>query len=215
MLKYKAAIFDLDGVVVDTAKYHFLAWKRLSEKLGIAFTEADNEKLKGVNRLHCLDIILDLGGITLHEQEKLGLAEIKNNWYREYIEKMDSSGLLDGADRLIKKMKPMGVRTAIGSASKNANVILTKTGIYSSFDAIVDGNMVEKAKPDPEVFIKCAELLGVPPQKCVVFEDSQAGITAAKSAGMVAAGIGEKEVLKEADFVFTGLNIVDSTFFTY
>ncbi|GIP61081.1 beta-phosphoglucomutase [Paenibacillus sp. FSL W8-0186] len=210
---FKAAIFDLDGVLVDTAKYHYFAWKRLADTLNITFTEEDNERLKGVNRMKCLDIILEIGGVSLGAEVKLELAEKKNNWYREYIHNMDKSGLLAGAEEYIHKLKSQGVLTAIGSASKNAKAILTRTGIIEAFDVIVDGNMVQNAKPDPEVFVKCANLLNITSDKCVVFEDSQAGIAAAKAAGMKTVGIGSEEILCEADFIFTNMLEVELPLF--
>lgn len=213
MTKLKAAIFDLDGVIVDTAKYHYLAWKRLSEELGINFTIQDNERLKGVSRTRSLEIILELGRITLSEDVKAQLAEKKNEWYKEYINRMDESEVLKGAREFIQKLRGRGIKTALGSASKNAKTILERVGISELFDVIVDGNVVSKAKPDPEVFIKGAEELGVATENCAVFEDAVAGIQAAKAAGMVAVGVGEKEVLKEADYVIAGLYEADISLF--
>ncbi|WP_094548178.1 beta-phosphoglucomutase [Petroclostridium xylanilyticum] len=213
MRKLKAAIFDLDGVIVDTAKYHFLAWKRLSEELGINFTIEDNERLKGVSRMRSLEIILEIGGIDLSEDVKAQLAEKKNEWYKEYINQMNESEILKGAREFILKLRERGVKTALGSASKNAKTILEKVGLSELFDVIVDGNVVSKAKPDPEVFIKAAEQLGIAPESCAVFEDAQAGIQAAKAAGMAAVGIGTKEVLKDADYIIAGLYEADVNLF--
>lgn len=213
MRKLKAAIFDLDGVIVDTAKYHFLAWKRLSEELGINFTIEDNERLKGVSRMRSLEIILEIGGIDLSEDVKAQLAEKKNEWYKEYINQMNESEILRGAREFILKLRERGVKTALGSASKNAKTILEKVGLSELFDVIVDGNVVSKAKPDPEVFIKAAEQLGIAPESCAVFEDAQAGIQAAKAAGMAAVGIGTKEVLKDADYIIAGLYEADVNLF--
>lgn len=208
MAKCKAAIFDLDGVLVDTAKYHFMAWKRLADSLGISFTEQDNERLKGVNRDKCLDIILELGEMSLDAETRRQLAEQKNTWYKEYIRAMDGSGLLPGAEPYVRELRAGGVLTAIGSASQNAKMILNRTGMIGQFNVIVDGNMVQRAKPDPEVFVKCAALLDIAPDQCVVFEDSQAGILAAKAAGMKTVGIGSREVLKETDFLFANMTEV-------
>lgn len=213
MRKLKAAIFDLDGVIVDTAKYHFLAWKRLSEELGINFTIEDNERLKGVSRMRSLEIILEIGGIDLSEDVKAQLAEKKNEWYKEYINQMNESEILKGAREFILKLRERGIKTALGSASKNAKTILEKVGLSELFDVIVDGNVVSKAKPDPEVFIKAAEQLGIAPESCAVFEDAQAGIQAAKAAGMAAVGIGTKEVLKDADYIIAGLYEADVNLF--
>jgi beta-phosphoglucomutase len=195
------AIFDLDGVIVDTAKYHYLAWKRLAKELGINFTEEDNERLKGVSRMRSLEIILELGGLSFSEEEMFKLTEKKNNWYVEYISAIDDSDIIEGTKEFIQKLKSKGVKIALGSASRNARLILERLQITDMFDAIVDGNKVKKAKPDPEVFLVAAKELGLRPEDCVVFEDAESGIAAAKAAGMKTVGIGSKDILKEADMV--------------
>lgn len=200
-----AAIFDLDGVIVDTAKYHYLAWKRLANDLGFDFTETDNERLKGVSRVRSLEILLEIGGISLDEAAKAEVAARKNEWYVDYISKMDASEMLPGAPEYLKKLRAKGVKTALGSASKNAPLILDRLGITSLFDAIIDGNKVSKAKPDPEVFLRAADELCVPPTHCVVFEDAEAGVEAALRAGMGVVGIGKSSTLKEADMLIDGL----------
>ncbi len=205
--KYDACLFDLDGVLVDTAKYHFLAWKRLADELNIPFDEEDNERLKGVSRMASLEIILSLGDVSLTEKEKVELATKKNEWYRAYILKMDPSEILPGALELLEDLRERGIKLALGSASKNAPTILEVTGLAPYFDAVVDGNSVSKAKPDPEVFLIGARSLGVEPVRCVVFEDAIAGIEAAKNAGMLAIGVGDPETLTEADHVVP--NLVD------
>jgi beta-phosphoglucomutase len=202
---FKGAIFDLDGVIVDTAKYHYLAWKRLAKELGFEFTEKDNERLKGVSRTRSLEILLEVGGKNPSEDEKLNMAERKNKWYVEYIKKMDESELLEGAKEYILMLRKEGIRISLGSASKNAPAILENLKIKYLFDAVIDGNKVSKAKPDPEVFLLGAQELGLLPKDCVVFEDAEAGVEAAKRAGMKVIGIGEKETLKNADFVICGL----------
>ncbi len=204
--KYDCFIFDLDGVLVDTAKYHFLAWKRLAEEMGIPFTEEDNERLKGVSRMASLDIILELGNKTLPEEEKLALATKKNAWYVAYIMKMDASEILPGTLELLDKLKQAGKKIVLGSASKNAPLILERTQMAAYFDAVIDGTSVSKAKPDPEVFTKGAESVSVPYEKCIVFEDSVAGIQAAKAAGMLAIGVGTADNLPEADQIVSGLD---------
>jgi beta-phosphoglucomutase len=201
----KGAIFDLDGVIVDTAKYHYLAWKRLADELGFDFTEVQNERLKGVSRMRSLDILLEVGGISFNDDEKAILANKKNDWYVEYISRMDESEILKGAKDYILKLKDEGVKISLGSASKNAPMILKNLKIRELFDAVIDGNKVSKAKPDPEVFLLGAKELGLAPSDCVVFEDAEAGIQAAKLGGMKAIGIGKSEILKEADFVISGL----------
>lgn len=204
MQQLQLAIFDLDGVICDTAKYHYLAWKRLAQELGFDFTEKDNERLKGVSRMRSLEILLEVGGLEKTEEEKAKLAEKKNTWYVEYILQMDSSELLPGVLDFLEELKENEVKLALGSASKNARTILQRLGITPLFDAIVDGNLVTKAKPDPEVFTLGAELLGIPPENAVVFEDAEAGIEAALAAGMKVIGVGDPKVLKHAQHVITG-----------
>lgn len=200
-----AAIFDLDGVIVDTAKYHYLAWKRLAGELGFDFTEKDNERLKGVSRVRSLEILLEIGGLTLDDETRSKLAARKNDWYVEYISHMDASEILPGAAEYLHSLRAKDIKTALGSASKNAPLILERLGISSLFDAIVDGNKVSRAKPDPEVFLRAAEELHILPAKCVVFEDAEAGIEAAHRARMSAVGIGRPDALKEADVIIPGL----------
>jgi len=201
----KGALFDLDGVIVDTAKYHYLAWKRLAEELGFEFTEEHNEKLKGVSRMRSLEILLEIGGLSSTDVEKLAMAEKKNNWYVEYIKIMDKSEILKGAREYLLKLRKEGIKIALGSASKNAPMILQNLEITELFDAIIDGNKVSKAKPDPEVFLLGAKELGLEPADCIVYEDAEAGIEAARRAGMGTIGIGKKDILKEADMVVSGL----------
>ncbi len=208
MNSIKACLFDLDGVLVDTAKYHFLAWKRLAAELGFAFTAQDNEKLKGVSRMASLDILLKVGGLELEDSVKRELAERKNGWYVEYISKMDASEILPGALDFLKQCREQGLKTALGSASKNAPIILRNTGLTPYFDAIIDGTRTSSAKPDPEVFLLGAEELGVPPEACVVFEDAEAGIEAARRAGMRCIGIGSPDTLGAADLVVPSLGDV-------
>ena len=204
-----ACIFDLDGVLVDTAKYHFKAWKRLTDKLGIDFTENDNERLKGVSRMASLEIILEIGNVKLDERKKLEYATLKNNWYIEYISKMTPSEILPGCVQFITELKNAKIRIAIGSASKNTPMILERVGIQGMFDAVADGNNITKAKPDPEVFLKGAAELGVDPNDCLVFEDAQAGIDAARNGGMHIIGIGQPENLTNAEFVIPGFETMN------
>lgn len=195
----KGAIFDLDGVIVDTAKYHYLAWRELAEELGFEFKESDNERLKGVSRMRSLEILLEVGGITASEEEKQKMAQSKNERYVKMLDTLDKSELLDGAEQYLKKLRSEGVLIALGSASKNAPLILDKLGISDLFDVIVDGNSVSRAKPDPEVFLKGVELLGLEPRDCCVFEDSQAGIEAARRAGCGVIAVDKGGVLTDAD----------------
>ncbi|WP_339319665.1 beta-phosphoglucomutase [Paenibacillus sp. FSL R10-2734] len=201
----KGAIFDLDGVIVDTAKYHYLAWASLADELGFTFTEEDNERLKGVSRMRSLDILLEIGGLQFDEAQKLAMAEKKNRLYVEYISKLEESELLPGVKEYLTGLRTRGIGIALGSASKNAEFILNKLNITDLFDAVVDGNKVSRAKPDPEVFLIAGQELGLQPDDCVVFEDAEAGVQAGKAAGMKVVGIGNPEVLKEADLVVKGL----------
>jgi beta-phosphoglucomutase len=207
MNKIQACIFDLDGVIVDTAVYHYKAWKRLANNMGFDFTEHQNEQLKGVSRMASLDLILGWGNITdKTEAEKLELATRKNEWYTEMINQMTPAEILPGAREFVQSCRDAGIKTAIGSASKNTPTILAKLELLSLFDAVIDGNSVTNPKPDPEVFLKGAEALHVVPSACVVFEDAIAGVEAAVNGGMKAVGIGSPELLKEANIVVSGLD---------
>jgi beta-phosphoglucomutase len=202
----EACLFDLDGVVVDTAKYHFIAWKALAEELGFEFTLEDNERLKGISRMQSLEILLEIGGLQFSEQEKLAMAEKKNTLYVSYIEKMTPEETLPGVEKFLQELRNNRIKIALGSASKNAPMILERIQLSGMFDALVDGNSISKAKPDPEVFLKGAEILGVFPENCVVFEDAIAGIEAAQNANMYSVGIGESEILGFADLVIPGFD---------
>jgi len=206
MSTIKACLFDLDGVIVDTAVYHYKAWKRLADQLGLKFTEHDNELLKGVSRVRSLEIILELNHVTKTVEEQTGLATQKNNWYVEMINQMTPAEILPGAKEFLEACRAAGIKTALGSASKNSGTILNKINLAGLFDAIVDGNHVSKAKPDPEVFLKGAEALGVQPSECVVFEDAIAGVEAAINGGMKVVGIGSPDVLGKANIVVSGLD---------
>jgi len=203
-LKIKACLFDLDGVVVDTARYHYIAWNKIAEELGFHFSEQDNERLKGVSRMESLDILLDVGGINIDSAQKTELAEKKNNLYVSYIRQMTPDEILPGVIRFLDELHKNNLLIALGSASKNAMFILDKIGLAQKFDAVIDGNKVFRAKPDPEVYLKGASELGVSPENCLVFEDAQAGIDAARKGGMSVIGIGKVENLKNADFVIPG-----------
>jgi len=195
----EGALFDLDGVIVDTAKYHYLAWKRLAAELGFNFTEADNERLKGVSRVRSLEILLEIGRVTMTAEQKEEAATRKNTWYVEYLHHLNETALLSGSKEYLLRLRENGIRIALGSASKNAPLILERLNITSLFDAIIDGNTVSKAKPDPEVFLKGAAALGLSPDRCVVFEDALAGIEAAKAGGMLAIAVGTPVHLPGAD----------------
>ena len=212
MTNKKAFIFDLDGVIVDTARYHYLAWQKLAQQLGIEFTPEHNEHLKGVSRIRSLDIILALGDIQASQEEKDKWLFDKNELYLSYLVNMDQSELLPGIIDTLMFLKENGQYIALGSASKNARPILEKTEIMQYFDAIVDGNDVTNAKPDPEVFLRACQLLFVSPEDSIVFEDSVAGVQAANSARMKSVGIGDKEILHEAEFNFPDFTTINHQF---
>ncbi len=194
----KACIFDLDGVIVDTAHYHFLAWKRLAKELGFELTTIDNERLKGVSRMKSLDIVLELGGIKATEAEREHMANQKNEWFKNYVERMQADEIFPGVKELIREMKANGLKVGLASSSKNAPTVIGLLGIQNEFDAIVDGTMVVNTKPHPEIFLLTSELLGIPPEYCLVFEDAEAGVEAALAAGMKCVGVGDHQQLKLA-----------------
>ena len=205
-------IFDLDGVIVDTAKYHYLAWRNLAEELGFEFTKEQNELFKGVSRKRCLEILLDIGEIKATQNQFDTWMVEKNIDYLKYIEKMDASEILPDVPKVLEYLKGDNFPIALGSASKNAGPILEKVKLTSYFNSIVDGNSVTTAKPDPEVFLIAAKNLNVEPENCVVFEDAVAGIEAANAAGMVSIGIGDSNVLAEADYNFNDFTEMDISF---
>ncbi len=210
-MKYRGAIFDLDGVLVDTARFHYLAWKELAGKLGFEFTPEQNEQLKGVSRMESLDLLLRAGGLQdrFSQEEKERMAAWKNDLYIREVRRMGASDLLNGAAKLLSWLKKAGIKTALGSASKNAPIVLQATGIGPLFDAVVDGNKITRAKPDPQVFLLGASAAGLEPSECAVFEDSRTGLTAAKRAGMLAVGIGDPKILSNADAVYPNLPAIE------
>lgn len=208
----KAFIFDLDGVIVDTAKYHYLAWKKLANELGFEFTLEQNELFKGVSRKRCLEILLDIGNVTATQKQFDTWMVEKNEDYLAYIDEMDSSEILPDVPRVLNYLKEKNIPMALGSASKNARAILEKVGLISYFEYLVDGTNVTKAKPDPEVFLIGANKLGVSPEACVVFEDAVAGIQAANNAGMTSIGIGDESILSEARYNFNDFTQISNDF---
>ncbi|MGL2992560.1 beta-phosphoglucomutase [Flavobacterium sp. TSSA_36] len=212
MKKKKGFIFDLDGVIVDTAKYHYLAWKKIADSLHIEFTHDHNELLKGVSRVRSLDIILDLGKIEASQEQKDQWLIQKNEDYLSYLVDMDETEILPGVMTVLNFLKAKGQGIALGSASKNARPILEKTGILSYFDVIVDGNDVSNAKPDPEVFLIAAQKLAVANSDSFVFEDSVAGVQAANIGTMTSIGIGDATVLYEAHHNFKDFTCISEAF---
>ena len=208
----KACLFDLDGVIVDTARFHYIAWRQLANDLGFDLSEEENEKLKGISRMESLEIILEIGGVKLSDDEKLERAAVKNTRYLELCMQMTPDDTLPGVRRFLDELESASIKTGLGSASKNARPILEKVGILDYFDAIVDGNDVTNAKPDPEVFLMASQLVGKPAKGSIVFEDSVAGIQAANVAGMISIGIGDKTILHEAQYNFNDFTEIDIHF---
>jgi len=212
LMTKKGFIFDLDGVIVDTAKYHYLAWKALANDLGFDITLEQNEQLKGVSRVRSLEIILDWGNKTLSEEEFNKYMAEKNDNYLSHIAQMDAEEILPDVPKTLTYLQETQQGIALGSASKNARKILQKVGLSEVFEGIVDGNDVSKAKPDPEVFLIAAQKLNIAPTDCIVFEDSVAGVTAANTAGMVSIGIGSEENLGHADYIFKDFTEIQTSF---
>jgi beta-phosphoglucomutase len=208
----KGFIFDLDGVIVDTAKFHFIAWQRLASSLGIDFGHEENEQLKGVSRVDSLKKILDWGNKTISQEEFTSKMHQKNEEYLELIKELDTSDILPGVHDFLLELRKHDLPIALGSASKNARPILEKLNISHLFDTIVDGTNVSKAKPHPEVFITAAQQLNISENDCVVFEDSVAGVQAANSASMISIGLGDAITLQEADEVFSSFEEMPSDY---
>jgi beta-phosphoglucomutase len=207
-VEIKACLFDMDGVIVDTAKYHFLAWQRLADSLSIEFTEKHNEQLKGVSRVDSLERILHWGNLVLNNAKKLELMDLKNRWYLEYVKGVNPKEMLPGAHELLLDLHHNGVKIGLGSSSKNSVMILEKLEILDLFDTIVDGTTIHMSKPHPEVFLRGASSLGLQPSDCVVFEDAISGVQAAIDGGFVCVGIGDPNVLSHATVVIDTLQDV-------
>jgi beta-phosphoglucomutase len=206
----RGCLFDMDGVIVDTAKFHFLAWQRLADVLSVPFTHEHNEQLKGVSRVDSLEKILEWGHLHLDNKKKLELMELKNKWYLEYVEQVSAEEMLPGAHEFLLDLKKNGIKIGLGSSSKNSTLILEKLGIYDLFDTIIDGNKIHFSKPHPEVFQKGAADLGLKPDQIVVFEDAISGVESAKAGGFRCIGIGDKNTLNMADVVVDSLAGMDT-----
>lgn len=205
----EACIFDLDGVVVDTARYHYEAWRRIAVLFDFEFTTEQNEALKGISRVDSLDQLLKIGGVIVDQKEKDRLLQLKNEWYLDYVYQMDEEEILPGVLDFLDELESEGIKTAIGSASKNAPTILDQIQLSDRFDAVVSGRDVIRSKPDPEVFLKCASYLKSSPGNTVVFEDSQKGLEAALAGEFLAVGIGNPEILNNAILVIPGFEHLD------
>jgi len=204
MSQLKACLFDLDGVVVDTAQFHYAAWRQLANQLGFDLTVEQNEQLKGVSRMESLDIILKIGNVNLDNDTKHKLAAEKNEHYLALCQQMTPDDVLPGVRTFMDQLDNASIKVGLGSASKNARTILKQIDMLDRFETIVDGTRITKGKPDPETFLLGAQNLGVDPADCVVFEDAVAGIQAAKNGGMVAVGVGDPAVLAGSNLVITG-----------
>jgi len=204
MKKIQAVIFDLDGVIVSTDEFHFLAWKQLADIEGIPFTREDNERLRGVSRMESLDILLEKASRKYSAAEKESIATRKNSNYRDSLKDLSPADILPGVTEVLKGLRERGIKMAIGSSSKNAGPILAAIGLAQAFDAVADGTHIERSKPDPEVFILAGKLLGIPPDQCLVVEDADAGVDAGLAAGMPVLAVGSASghpgaTLKAAD----------------
>ena len=206
----KAVIFDLDGVIVSTDDCHYRAWKKMADEEGIYFDREINNRLRGVSRMTSLDIVLERADKEYSESEKLAIAERKNNYYKELICELTPNDILPGAMETLEKLKENGIKIAIGSSSKNTPIILKQIGLDNFFDAVSDGNNITHSKPDPEVFLKAAEMLKIAPEDCMIVEDADAGIEAGKRAGMKTLSV---QGAKGADFEFKDLKCRDLLIF--
>lgn len=202
-MKIEAVIFDLDGVIVSTDECHYRAWKKTADEEGIYFDRKVNDRLRGVSRMDSLEIVLERAERLYTDEEKVELAERKNNYYKEYIKKLTKDDILSGVNENLAELKAKGIKVAIGSSSKNTPDILKYIGLDNYFDAVSDGNNITKSKPDPEVFLKAADMLGVPYEKCLVVEDADSGIEAGKRAGMYTLAVNNA---KGADYSLADLS---------
>lgn len=209
MSRFQAAIFDLDGVLVDSAKAHFLSWARLARELGIPFTQEDNEALKGIDRMGSLERILAIGGQRYSDEEMAELARRKNAHYLELVMSMSPTDQLPGAEALVREARLRGLKCAVASASRNAPLLLKRVGLAPLFDFIADAGAVARGKPAPDIFLACSNALGVAPNACLAFEDAAAGIEAILAAGMFAIGIGDPAILAHANITFPAASAVD------
>jgi beta-phosphoglucomutase len=204
--RFKAVIFDLDGVITDTARFHYLAWKRLADSVGAPFDEAFNEHLKGVDRMGSLDLILARAPRQFTTEEKLVLADAKNRHYQELVAGMSPGDLLPGALRALEEVRAAGLKIGLASVSKNAFTVLDRLGIRDRFDDVVDAATIANSKPHPEIFLTAASHLGVAPADCLGVEDAAAGVASIKDAGMVAVGVGDPQVLARADYIIPSMD---------
>lgn len=206
MKKIKALIFDLDGVLVSTDEQHYLGWQALADKLGIPFSREVNNRFRGVSRMACMDILEEVGGKHYSDQEKIIYATWKNDYYRSLLEELTPADLSEEVKTTLDALRGKGIRLAIGSSSKNAKLILERIGMADYFDAISDGTNISKSKPEPEVFLKAAEFLGLKPEECLVVEDAAAGVDAAHAGGMKAAAVGDAADKCYGDYILSSFS---------
>ena len=212
-MKYEAVIFDLDGVILSTDDFHYKAWEKLADREGIYFDREINERLRGVSRMESLAIILERATQEYSEEQKIEMATFKNDLYRKSLNELKPEHVFPGVWDFLAFLKAKGIRIAIGSSSKNAKFILKQIGMEDTFEAVSDGTNIKNSKPDPEVFLMAAEMLGVAPEKCLVVEDAEAGIDAAKAGRMAALGIGFVRQYKKNDYSFEDIQAVDRSIF--
>jgi beta-phosphoglucomutase len=205
LTRFKAVIFDLDGVITDTARFHYLAWKRLADAVDAPFDEAFNEQLKGVDRMGSLDLILARAPRAYTPSQKLALADAKNGHYQELVATMGPGDLLPGALRALEEVRAAGLKIGLASVSKNAFTVLDRLGIRDRFDDVVDAATIANSKPHPEIFLTAASHLGIDPRDCLGVEDAAAGVASIKDAGMVAVGVGDPSVLARADYIIPSM----------
>ncbi|MDZ7671538.1 MAG: beta-phosphoglucomutase [Halanaerobiales bacterium] len=209
MTKIKGIIFDLDGVITDTAEYHYLGWQQLADEEGLEFDRKFNEKFRGVSRMKCLDMLLGKNNKTVTSKQRKELADRKNKYYQKYLENITKDNLLEGIEDILNTVKKEGYKMAIASASKNTKTVVKKLNIRDMFDTISDGYSVKNTKPAPDLFLHTADKLGLKPEECVVFEDAKAGIDAALAADMIAVGIGPKNRVGHAHYRFDTVKDID------
>lgn len=208
-MKYKAVIFDLDGVIVCTDECHYMGWKKLADEEGIYFDKQINVRQRGVSRMESLEVLLEKAEKTYTPEQKLEMAERKNNYYKEFIKDLTPEDILPGVKAFCSYIREQGGKIAIGSSSKNTPAILKGIGLDGYFDAVADGNQITHSKPDPEVFLLAAKLAGIAPADCLVVEDADAGIEAALAAGMDALGVGAASANPKATYTAEDLSKVD------
>lgn len=202
--RIKGCIFNLDGVIVDTAKYHYISWKRLANQLGFDFSEEQHQQLRGLSRIASLEKILEWGDMYMTEAEKLHWSDVKNNWYVELISNLKPGDVLPGALLFLRQVREAGMKIALASASRSARQVLITTKLETYFDSIIDGHSTRKAIPDPECFILAALAIGLQPYECIVFEDAALGVLAGLAGGFHVVGIGNPDYLPKAHLVIPG-----------